>query len=664
MAAPAFATTNLLAHRALIARNTGDEVSTSCRQQPLFYRVTPIAAISNRVAPGSSTPEPLLGETIDGENPILPLRAPPPRFYDFDPADVEAVRIRHVRVDTEELADSVLDQVRLERLTLAEIASSITTCDATRNNGGDLGWWWPKETLPEDLKEFGISEELLQSALGVRPHVLSKTRTQDGWHVFVVEDVRHTLKVDRVPLPANVGNPNEMGRLLSLPHVRPPIAMTYHVQTLGCQMNRADSERMAGELEQLGYRYVGDPFSAAVLVLNTCSIRDHAEQKVYSIMGRHAQRKRAAPDEITLVVAGCVAQQEGMRLLRRIPALDIVMGPQYAGRLGDLLEDVQRNLVQVAATDPVHIHEDISKPRRDSSVTAWLNVIYGCLERCTYCVVPHARGLEQSRSMDAIRTELVSIAEQNYREVVLLGQNIDAYGRDMYPKRTFAELLRFLHDVPGIERIRFTTSHPRYMSTNLISTCAELEKVMPSFHVPPQAGDDDILKAMKRGYSSERYIAVVNNIRKYMPDAAIAGDMIVGFPGESEAQFERSLDLMRKVRFDVLNTAAYSPRPNTPAASWGNQVSEAEKVNRLARINKLHEEIALERSKRFVGRVEEILVEDQHPKDPSSVIGRTPTNKLTKVAGDIDALRGKLVSVKVTAVTAFSLVGLVVGEPR
>jgi tRNA-2-methylthio-N6-dimethylallyladenosine synthase len=475
--------------------------------------------------------------------------------------------------------------------------------------------------------------------------------------------VRHVLKLERATSVVNSINPNKIDRIRSLPHVKPAIPMTYHVQTLGCQMNRADSERMAGELERLGYAKIDDPFSSAVLVLNTCSIRDHAEQKVYSIMGRHAQRKAAAPSDITLVVAGCVAQQEGMQLLRRVPALDIVMGPQYAGRLGDLLEDVQSNLVQVAATDPVHIHEDISKPRRESSVTAWLNVIYGCLERCTYCVVPFARGLEQSRSMDAVRAELVAIAEQGFREVVLLGQNVDAYGRDLYPKQTFAGLLRFIHDVPGIERIRFTTSHPRYMSTNLISTCRELPKVMPSFHVPPQSGDNDILKAMKRGYTSDRYLAVVNNIREYIPEAAIAGDMIVGFPGETEAQFQNSLELVRKVQFDLLNTAAYSPRPNTPAATWDNQVSEAEKMDRLARINKLQDEIALERSQRYLGRVELILVEDRHAKDILSVTGRTPTNKLTKFAGDITILKGKLVPVQITSVTAFCLEGRIAGEP-
>jgi tRNA-2-methylthio-N6-dimethylallyladenosine synthase len=645
------------------------QVHGTARTQPAHHRLYTLApqlSWRQTVATCCSDPSSHEFSAIEkrsAESSISPLLPPPQRFYDFDPDDVEAVRIRHVRVETEELADSVLDQIRRKHVSLAEIASGISTCSASQKQGGDLGWWWPKDSLPDDVDEFGISDELLQAALAVRPHVLSKTKTSNGWHVYVVEDVRHVLKLERATAVVNSINPNKINRIRSLPHVKPASPMTYHVQTLGCQMNRADSERMAGELERLGYAKIDDPFSSAVLVLNTCSIRDHAEQKVYSIMGRHAQRKAAAPNDITLVVAGCVAQQEGMQLLRRVPALDIVMGPQYAGRLGDLLEDVQRNLVQVAATDPVHIHEDISKPRRESSVTAWLNVIYGCLERCTYCVVPFARGLEQSRSMDAVRAELVAIAEQGFREVVLLGQNVDAYGRDLYPKQTFAGLLRFIHDVPGIERIRFTTSHPRYMSTNLISACGELPKVMPSFHIPPQSGDNDVLKAMKRGYTSERYLAVVNNIREYIPDAAIAGDMIVGFPGETETQFQNSLDLIQKVQFDLLNTAAYSPRPNTPAAVWDNQVSEAEKMDRLARINKLQDEIALDRSQRYLGRVELILVEDRHAKDPLSVIGRTPTNKLTKFAGDISILKGRLVPVEITSVTAFCLEGRIAGEP-
>lgn len=612
--------------------------------------------------PPSPAPTPPADKGAAKEH-LRPLRSPPPRFYDFSREDVEAIRIRHVRVDTEPLADSLLDQVRGGRTSLTDLATSVSTCTASRESGGDLGWWWLQEAVPDDVAEFGICKELLEAATAARPLSLSKVESPYGWHVFVVEDVRHHLR----PAPAervySKVDMSKIAHLKTLDHVRPPVSKSYHVQTLGCQMNRADSERMAGELERLGYHHVDDPFAAEVMVLNTCSIRDHAEQKVYSLMGRHAQRKRAMPQDITLIVAGCVAQQEGLKLLRRVPELDLVLGPQYAGRLGDLLDDVKTNMTQVAATEPVHIMEDISKPRRESSVTAWLNVIYGCLERCTYCVVPFSRGLEQSRTLEAIQSEMQDIAKQGFREVVLLGQNIDAYGRDMSPKRTFAELLRAIHDTPGIERIRFTTSHPRYMSTNLIATCAELPKIMPSFHIPPQAGDNDVLKAMKRGYTAERYVAIVQRIREMIPDAAIAGDMIVGFPGETEEQFQHTMDLMRTVRFDVMNTAAYSPRPNTPAATWTNQVGDEEKIDRLARLNALHEEIALERSQRYVGRLEEVLVEEAHAKDSACVTGRTRTNKPVKFPGSIDELRGKLVNVRITSCTPFTLSGVVEGQP-
>jgi tRNA-2-methylthio-N6-dimethylallyladenosine synthase len=443
-------------------------------------------------------------------------------------------------------------------------------------------------------------------------------------------------------------------------------AHRYHVTTFGCQMNKADSERMAGILEDMGLVWEEDPLQADVVVYNTCTIRDNAEQKVYSYLGRQAKRKQENPD-LTLIVAGCVAQQEGESLLRRVPELDLVMGPQHSNRLQDLLEQVLAGN-QIVATEPIHIMEDITKPRRDSTVTAWVNVIYGCNERCTYCVVPSVRGVEQSRTPAAIRAEMEALGQQGYKEVTLLGQNIDAYGRDLpgitedgRRQHTLTDLLYFVHDVPGIDRIRFATSHPRYFTERLIQACAELSKVCEHFHIPFQSGDNDVLKAMARGYTHERYRRIIDTIRRYMPDAAISADAIVGFPGETETQFQNTLKLVEDIGFDQLNTAAYSPRPNTPAALWENQISEEEKSDRLQRLNHLVAQKAAERSLRYGDRLEEVLVEDVNPKDPKQVMGRTRGNRLTFFTGDIAQLKGQLVQVKITEVRPFSLTGIPLG---
>jgi tRNA-2-methylthio-N6-dimethylallyladenosine synthase len=436
----------------------------------------------------------------------------------------------------------------------------------------------------------------------------------------------------------------------------------YNIITFGCQMNKADSERMAGVLENMGFEASEDPNLADLVLYNTCTIRDNAEQKVYSYLGRQAKRKHKQPD-LTLVVAGCVAQQEGEQLLRRVPELDLVMGPQHANRLEDLLQQVFDGN-QVVATEAIHIVEDITKPRRDSHVTAWVNIIYGCNERCSYCVVPNVRGTEQSRTPEAIKVEMEELGRQGYKEITLLGQNIDAYGRDLpgstpegRHKHTLTDLLYYVHDIPGIERIRFATSHPRYFTERLIKACKDLPKVCEHFHIPFQSGDNEVLKAMKRGYTQEKYRRIIETIRKYMPDASISADAIVGFPGETEAQFENTLKLVEDIEFDLINTAAYSPRPGTPAALWDNQLSEEIKSDRLQRLNRLVAVCAEARSNRYLGREEEILVEDQNTKDLDQVMGRTRGNRLTFFPGNITELKGKTVKVKITDIRAFSLTG-------
>ena len=442
---------------------------------------------------------------------------------------------------------------------------------------------------------------------------------------------------------------------------------SYWITTFGCQMNKADSERMAGILQSMGYSEATAELEADLVLYNTCTIRDNAEQKVYSYLGRQAQRKRTNPN-LTLVVAGCVAQQEGESLLRRMPELDLVMGPQHANRLDVLLNQVEQGQ-QVVATEEHHILEDITTARRDSSICGWVNVIYGCNERCTYCVVPSVRGKEQSRLPEAIKLEMEGLAAQGFKEITLLGQNIDAYGRDLpgitpegRRQHTLTDLLQFVHDVEGIERIRFATSHPRYFTERLIDACADLPKVCEHFHVPFQSGDDDVLKAMARGYTVERYRRIIDRIRDRMPDASISADVIVAFPGETDAQYRRTLDLIDEIGFDQVNTAAYSPRPNTPAADWPNQLSEAVKVQRLQEINALVERKAKERSARYAGRTEQVLVEGVNPKQADQVMGRTRTNRLTffpaaRAAGG-HWQAGDLVDVRIEEVRAFSLSGV------
>ncbi|MFZ0407014.1 MAG: tRNA (N6-isopentenyl adenosine(37)-C2)-methylthiotransferase MiaB [Cyanobium sp.] len=440
----------------------------------------------------------------------------------------------------------------------------------------------------------------------------------------------------------------------------------YWITTFGCQMNKADSERMAGILETMGYTPASDEHSADLVLYNTCTIRDNAEQKVYSYLGRQAQRKRANP-HLTLVVAGCVAQQEGEALLRRVPELDLVMGPQHANRLDTLLAQVESGQ-QVVATGENHILEDITTARRDSQVCAWVNVIYGCNERCTYCVVPAVRGREQSRLPEAIRLEMEGLVERGFREITLLGQNIDAYGRDLpgiTPEgrraHTFTDLLHHVHEIKGLERIRFATSHPRYFTERLIDACADLPKVCEHFHIPFQSGDDDVLRAMARGYTVDRYRRIIDRIRQRMPDASISADVIVAFPGETDAQYRRTLDLIEALGFDLVNTAAYSPRPNTPAASWPDQLEETVKVERLQELNALVERIARLRSGRYLGRCEQVLAEGVNPKDANQLMGRTRTNRLTffpaRRADGGAIAQGDLVEVRIEAVRPFSLSG-------
>ena len=442
-----------------------------------------------------------------------------------------AVRLSHILLATEDLAMSSLHQLRNGDIRLEELASQLSACTETRDKGGEIGWVSVRE---EEVDQSHLDELLPKEAreqvirITTKPGDVIMVESSRGYHLVQVADVMADVrKMAMVKTRSRRAGKEGSGEAAGTRKLRGVLSgaltsesyiestdLTYKIETMGCQMNMADSERIEGQLQSLGIRPIREEDvdkKPDVVVLNTCSIRDHAEQKVYSYIGPYAKRKRDGED-VTIVVAGCVAQQEGEKLLRRAPEVDLVMGPQYANRIGDLLEDVS-NGNQVVATEATHIMEDSTKPRRQSTVAAWVNVIYGCNERCTFCIVPTTRGVEQSRPVESIVDEVRGLVAKGYKEVTLLGQNIDAYGRDMIPKRKFSDLIRIVGSVENLERLRFVTSHPRYMSLGVVDAVAETKTACESFHIPFQSGSNEVLAAMGRGHTREKYLHIVNRIR-------------------------------------------------------------------------------------------------------------------------------------------------------
>lgn len=592
---------------------------------------------------------------------------------------VQSMYLRHIVTETKEVADlAVKEYLKIRDISdpFGSIASALSACTVSREKNGKIGW---VDRIKDENSE---SENLLPrnvvwSLFQLEPkagdvHIL-KSETTQQYHVILVEELMIRHQSDYLldlKFEAPVGTHKGRNAVLPLRKLKgqgvipefPALAFQkYMIQTSGCQMNVADSERLAGVLEhELNMEMTASSDEADIILFNTCSIRDHAEQKLYDKIGPFAVQKRKGR-KLALVVTGCVAQQEGEDLLRRVPEVDVVLGPQYVPHLKNVLESVEWGR-QVVATSPMLHQEpsDFTKPVRGHSVRAWVNVINGCNEHCTYCVVPATRGMEQSRTMENILRECLDLAASGYREVTLLGQNIDAYGRDMVPKRTFAELLEYLnYNMPDGMRIRYVTSHPRYFSDRVIDAVANLDKICECFHMPFQAGDDDVLRRMRRGYTYDSYMRIIWKIREKAPDASICGDVIVGFPGETDEAFEKTLQLMEEVKFDNLNTFAYSPRPNTEAALWGDQVPEHVKSERLQRVQKLAAKHGLERSKRYVGRSVEVLVEDINPRNPEQVMGRTRQGRQVYFDGDLTSSRGEFVKVLITQARTWSLLGQV-----
>lgn len=431
----------------------------------------------------------------------------------------------------------------------------------------------------------------------------------------------------------------------------------YHILTYGCQMNEHDSEVLAGLLETMGYRPapIGE---ADIILLNTCSIRENAVERVLGKLGELKGLKRRRPD-LLLGVCGCLPQQEGQaeRLLRQAPHLDLVFGTHNLHELPQLVRQARLSALPVVdlweKAGPVVEHLPVRRPER---VKAYVNVSFGCNKMCTYCVVPSTRGRERSRRPEDIEAEVRALANDGCREVMLLGQTVNSYGKDLRDGTNFASLLRRLDRIDGIERIRYMSSHPRDFSDELIETIASSRAVCEHFHMPVQAGSNRVLRAMHRSYRIERYLELVDRVRRAIPHASITTDIIVGFPGETEADFQETLDVVRRVRFDSAYTFIYSPRPGTPAASFPDQVPEPVKRERLQRLMGLQDAISREINEGLVGQVCEVLIEGPSKKDPRMLSGRTRTFKLVNFPGDAAAV-GRLARVRITGAKTFALTG-------
>lgn len=432
---------------------------------------------------------------------------------------------------------------------------------------------------------------------------------------------------------------------------------TVYLKTFGCQMNEADSEQILGILCQSGYRPVDRPEDATLIILNTCAIRAKAEQKIFSDLGRLKVLKIKDPS-VKIGVAGCLAQSMGERVLSRQPAVDFVLGTMGLNDLPDLIEKSGRGEKGVSLGMSGHSEEVRPDAIRSSLVQAYVPIIYGCGNFCTYCVVPFVRGPETSRPVQYILEEIRGLAGQGYKEITLLGQNVLSYGKNSKENVMFRELLNLIHDIDGVERIRFVTSHPRDMSLEIIETMARLPKVCEALHLPVQSGSDRILHAMNRGYRRRDYLEKLKLLRENIPDISITTDIIVGFPGETGHDFEETLSLISEAGFDHLFGFCFSPRSGTPAETLPDPVDSETARVRLEAVFNLQREISLKKNKAMTGRVVEVLVEGPGRKDPAIFTGRTRTNKIVHFPGGSEMI-GKLVQVRVEQGLPNCLIGSV-----
>ena len=431
-----------------------------------------------------------------------------------------------------------------------------------------------------------------------------------------------------------------------------------HVVTYGCQQNEADSERLRGYLARMGYGFTDEVEQASIIVINTCAIREHAEQRVFGNVGALVHAKRKNPNLI-IALCGCMMQQptSADKIKKSYPHVDLVFGPHALWKFPEMLharmssrKRVFRNEDEVGS-----IIEGIPMVRQDK-VKGWVSVMYGCNNFCSYCIVPYVRGRERSRQPEDILREVREMVEQGYKDITLLGQNVNSYGKDLDNPMDFSDLLREVNAIPGEFLIRFMTSHPKDATQKLFETMAECEKVAPVIHLPFQAGNDRILKVMNRRHTREEYLDKVRTLKALIPDIVLTSDVIVGFPGETTEEFEDTLKVLEEVRYDALFTFIYSPRVGTPAASMPDPMSREEKLANFNRLTALQDQISEEKHRAYVGQTVRCLIDGACDDARWDLTARTPGNRLVRLTGDKSAI-GQFRDVKITDANKWSLFG-------
>ena len=437
-----------------------------------------------------------------------------------------------------------------------------------------------------------------------------------------------------------------------------PLAM---VDTYGCQQNEADSEKIRGYLAEMGYGFTQDEFQADVIVVNTCAVREHAEMRVLGNVGALNHSKKARPGQI-IAVCGCMVQQEHMakKIKMSYPVVDLVFGPHELWRFPELLEKVMRSGKRVFAAekDLGAVAEGIPQ-KRDGNVKAWLSIMYGCNNFCTYCVVPYVRGRERSRRPEDVVAEARELVEAGYKDITLLGQNVNSYGKDLDCGVDFADLIRMVNDIPGDFLIRFMTSHPKDATEKLFKTMAECEKCAHQLHPPVQAGNDRILKAMNRSYDRAKYLHQVALARQYMPDLVLTTDIIVGFPGETDEEFADTLSLVEQVRYDAMFTFSYSKRVGTPAASMPDPYTRADKQKHFDALTELANRISGEKHREYEGKTLRVLIDGETGREEYNLSSRTNGGRLVHLKGDV-ALIGQFAEARITSSNTWALYGEIV----
>jgi len=427
-------------------------------------------------------------------------------------------------------------------------------------------------------------------------------------------------------------------------------ARSFVVETYGCQMNVHDTERIAGLLLDAGYVAALEGSTPDLVVFNTCAVRENADNKLYGNLSFLAPLKKSNPN-FQIAVGGCMAQKDQETIIKRAPYVDVVFGTHNIGSLPALLERARiEEASQVEIKESLEHFPSTLPARRHSAFSAWVSISVGCNNTCTFCIVPSLRGIEKDRPQADILTEARALVEQGVVEITLLGQNVNAYGVDLGQRGAFADLIRSVGSIDGLERLRFMSPHPRDFTEDVIEAMAETKSAMPHLHMPLQSGSDRILQAMRRSYRSDRYLKIIDDVRTAMPDAGITTDIIVGFPGESEEDFTATLDVARQAKFTAAYTFQYSKRPGTPAATMPDQIPDDVMAERYTRLHKLQQEISGEINKGSVGKSYEVLVSDQegrHDANRSRMNGRTPDFRLVHIDTD-QARPGDIASVTIT----------------